>query len=106
MALDPRVILPNYRLPAGDPASTPSTDGKVLGVDGMLDQITGSVVRQVRAELWPAIQADHATQQRVGHAIGQGVGRELRPYAIVTAGGVVVGTIALLAHVANHWGER
>ena len=99
---------------AGDPVpSAPtapqlpaSTDGRVLGVDGLLDQISGSVARQFRAEVWPEVQRDVALQRTVGEAIGRGVGRELRPAARLAAGATVTVAALAIVHVVRHWDDE
>lgn len=61
------------------PSSTPSSnairvmpDGRIEGADGLLEQISSHVARQVRLEILPEIQRDIALQERVGLAIGRG----------------------------------
>jgi hypothetical protein len=88
------------------PASTTPTvaaDGRVLGVDGLLDQISGSVARQFREELWPEIRSDRELQRTVGYAVGHGAGRELRPAATVAAAALSVGALALVVHAVRQW---
>ena len=99
---------------AGDPAPEApaplqlpaSTDGRVLGVDGLLDQISGSVARQFRPEVWPEVQRDVALQRTVGEAIGRGVGRELRPVARLAAGATVTVAALAIVHVVRHWDDE
>lgn len=51
-------------------------DGRIQGADGLLEQISGHVMRQVRQEILPEIQRDTALQERVGLAIGRGAAEE------------------------------
>ena len=88
------------------PATTTPTataDGRVLGVDGLLDQISGSVARQFRTELWPEIRNDRELQRTVGYAVGHGAGNALRPAATGAAAALGVGAIALVVHTVRQW---
>lgn len=82
-------------VPPTAPASpTPQSDGRIAGIDGVLDQIAGAVTRQVvpivRDTVLPIIQRDKELQKTVGEAIGRGAVRSLRPFLWVIAGSVAV----------------
>lgn len=69
-------------------------DGRIAGIDGMLDQIAGALVRQatpyVQSQILPALQSDRALQMTVGAAAGQAAAQTLRPW-------VILGTVSLAA---------
>lgn len=75
-------------------------DGRIRGIDGMLDQVAGAAMRQARIELWPAWQADTAMQRTVGDAVGRGIGRgaadALAPWVAIGATSLAVGAAALV----------
>lgn len=64
-------------------------DGRIAGIDGMLNQIAAALAAQaiprVRQELLPPILADREMQATIGRAAGEAVARKLRPYAVVGA---------------------
>ena len=66
-------------------------DGRIQGADGLLEQISGHVMRQVRQEILPEIQRDTALQERVGLAIGRGAAEETSFWlkAITVIGAVI-----------------
>lgn len=111
--MDPLILTYGHRYaPSGEPdtavaqlPATASNDGRVLGVEGLLDQISGSVVRQFRTEVWPEVKADRELQRTVGQAIGSGAGRALRPAATVTAFAVSALAVAGIAGVVRHWND-
>src|SRR5258708_37444025 len=82
--------------PAVTPLTTPSIgvgpDGRIAGIDGMLDQVAGALVRQatplVQSQILPAIQRDRALQATVGAAAGRAAAHALRPW-------VILGTVSL-----------
>lgn len=92
--------------PAGDPtapltpssAPVPASDvdarGRLVGVDGVLDQVAEAMRRQVepmvRDVVLPALQRDVALQRELGAAAGRSLAVELRPYAVVAAGALVL----------------
>ena len=82
-------------------------DGRIHGVDGMLDQIAGALMRHagpmIARDVMPAVREDPALQTRVGQAVGQAVGQEIRPYLLVGAG-----ALALIAAVqfTRWYGQR
>lgn len=69
-------------------------DGSISGVDGMLDQISASLARQIvpaiRDNVLPVIQHDRQLQTTVGRAAGVAIGQELaKPlWAIAIVAGV------------------
>jgi hypothetical protein len=69
-------------------------DGRIVGVDGMLHQIAAALAIQaipvIRQEILPVLQHDRQTQKQVGDAIGNAIGRQLKPYAVVGAGALTV----------------
>lgn len=78
--------------PAADVQVGP--DGRIVGVDGMLHQIAAALVTQaipvIRQEILPVLQHDRQTQKQVGDAIGNAIGRQLKPFAVVGAGALTV----------------
>jgi len=82
-------------------------NGRVEGVDGMLDQIAGALVKHARPvlleDVLPAVRSDVQMQQRVGAAIGKTISDELRPWIVLGT----LGSLALAAvGVAQWWGAR
>lgn len=71
-------------------------DGRIRGIDGMLDQVAGAAMRQARVELWPAWQADTAMQRTVGEAVGRGAASALAPWVALGATSLAVGAAALV----------
>ena len=69
-------------------------NGRIHGVDGMLDQIAGALVKHARPvlvqDLLPAVQRDARMQDRVGAAIGQSMAAELRPWLVVGVGALAI----------------
>lgn len=49
--------------------------GRVPGIDGVLDQIAGAMMRQARTELVPALRDDAVFIERIGTAIGREVAK-------------------------------
>lgn len=74
--------------PATPPVTPPTADvrvgenGYIHGIDGMLDQISGALVRQAL----PIIQRDKDLQVTVGGAIGTSAGRVLAQPLWIIAG--------------------
>lgn len=83
------------------PAATGDIDanGRLVGVDGILNQIGDALRRQVepmlRDTILPIVQRDTALQVTIGHAAGGAIADELRPWIILGAG-----ALALLAVTA------
>lgn len=69
-------------------------NGRIHGVDGMLDQIAAALMRHagpaVRRDVLPAIREDRELQARVGSVVGDAIAKELRPYLLIGAGALVV----------------
>lgn len=82
-------------------------NGRIHGVDGMLDQIAGALVKHARPmlleDVLPVVRSDVQMQQRIGAAIGKTMADELRPW-------IVIGTVASIAltavGVAQWWKTR
>jgi len=70
------------------PAITVLPNGAISGIQGMLDQIAGALVRQARVELLPVLQADQNLQRTIGSAIGEKIAKPLW---------VIAGTVVLYA---------
>jgi hypothetical protein len=83
-------------------------NGRIHGVDGMLDQIAGALVKHVRpvlaSDVIPVLQHDHAMQTRVGAAIGASVAEQLKPWFILGAGALAV--VAVVQVVRWHRTRR
>lgn len=73
-------------------------DGSITGIDGMLDQISASLARQIvpaiRDTVVPVLQNDRQLQTTVGRAAGAEIGRQL-------AG--PLWTLAIIAGVYAGW---
>lgn len=73
------------------PAAPPSQDirvgpdGRIYGIDGMLDQIAQALMRNARTEILPAIQQDPRLQATVGAAVGRQLAKPLWVMAGVAA---------------------
>lgn len=74
--------------PAQVPLIQVRADGSITGIDGMLDQISASVGRQIlpmlRDQVLPVLQNDRQLQMTVGRAAGQQIAKPLWALAIVT----------------------
>ncbi len=53
------------------------TDGYIHGIDGLLNQISGALVRQAKTEILPTLQSDTAFQRTVGSAVGAEIAKPL-----------------------------
>jgi hypothetical protein len=73
-----------------DDTGQQAADGRVAGMDGMLDQVAEATMRRVRTELWPAFAADTAMQERIGVGIGKGAGQEIKPWVVIGATALVI----------------
>lgn len=64
-------------------------DGRISGIDGMLDQISGSLAKQVvpllRTEILPILQNDLRLQATIGAAVGREVARPLWALVAIAA---------------------
>lgn len=71
-----------------------TADGRIAGIDGVLDQIAGAVTRQVvpvlQNTVLPILQRDKDLQRTIGEGIGRGAVQALRPILWVMAGSLVV----------------
>lgn len=81
-------------------------DGRIRGIDGMLNQVAGAAMRQARVELWPAWQADTAMQRTVGEAVGRGAASTLAPWVALGATSLAVGAAALVFRAWRGTGPR
>jgi hypothetical protein len=91
--------------PAAPPIAV-APDGRITGIDGMLDQIAAAVVGQARVQLLPALQQDKALQDRLGEAIGRGAAREAAPALWIAAGALAVLAVAAVAVATRPRPER
>ncbi len=90
--------------PAGQAPAQPAPsidiapDGRLSGVDGLLDQISAALMRQVGPivtnDVLPALQQDRELQRILGEGIGRGVGQKLAGPAWLLAGSVGVLAVA------------
>jgi hypothetical protein len=71
-----------------------TADGRIAGIDGVLDQIAGAVTRQVvpvlQNTVLPILQRDKEMQRTIGEGIGRGAVKALRPILWIIAGSVAV----------------
>ena len=69
-------------------------NGRVEGVDGMLDQIAAALSRHAGPmlvrDVLPAVREDAALQARVGAAVGQAMASRLAPWIALGAGALGV----------------
>ena len=76
-------------------------DGRIHGVDGMLDQIAQALTRHagpmLALDVLPIVQRDEALQTRVGQAAGVAMADTLKPWVI--AG---VSALAVLAAIEGY----
>jgi hypothetical protein len=89
--------------PAGQaaPGVTVGSDGRIVGVDGMLDQIASALATQAQLKLLPVLQQDTALQERVGQAVGRRAADRLAGPAWLLAGGIALLGVAAIAAVTN-----
>lgn len=77
--------------PTTQPDISIGPNGRINGVDGMLDQIAQALTRHAGPmlvrDVLPAVQRNRAMQDRVGHAAGAAMASSLKPWVV---GGVVV----------------
>lgn len=73
-------------------------DGRIHGVDGMLDQIAQALTRHagpmLARDVLPIVQRDEALQARVGQAAGVAMADTLKPWVI--AGAAALGVLAAI----------
>ena len=69
-------------------------DGRIHGVDGMLDQIAQALTRHagpmLARDVLPIVQRDAALQARVGQAAGVAMAATLKPWVIAGASALAV----------------
>lgn len=65
-------------------------DTSLLGVGAMVDEVAGSVARQVRAQILPVVQQDKELQRNLARGLGEGLGEKLSPAAMVAAAGLLL----------------
>ena len=93
--------LPVTGAPLAPPAALPATedirvgkDGRIHGVDGMLDQIAQALTRHagpmLARDVLPIMQRDEALQARVGQAAGVAMADTLKPWVIAGASALAV----------------
>jgi len=68
-------------------------NGRLVGVDGVLDQVSAALGRQaepiLRNTILPTLRADRELQRTVGAAAGKALARELKPFFFVITGAVL-----------------
>lgn len=97
------VILPSGQVVAedGSPSTQPppaASDGRIPGIDGMLDQVAAAVARQaapvIRTELLPVVLADRELQRTVGSAAGKAFAQAVWPW--LALGSVSLASLAAM----------
>lgn len=87
---------PSTTAPSTTASSTTSTtpsssdvsvgaNGYIHGIDGMLDQISGALLRQAKTEILPTLQNDRALQETIGRAAGKAMAKPLWVIAGIAA---------------------
>jgi len=104
-----------YRL-AGDaaPAAPQPGDidanGRLVGVDGILDQVGDALRRQVepmvRDTILPYVSRDQNLQLTIGHAAGDALARRLQPWVILAAGSLAVLAVASVVRARRSRSSR
>ena len=90
--------------PQAGGAPAPSADeGRIPGIDGMLDQVAGAVARQaapiIRTELLPVVLADRELQRTTGAAAGKAFAEAVWPW-------LALGSLSLAALAALYAWHR
>lgn len=75
---------PSSTAPSSPPITVDS-NGYIHGIDGMLDQISGALLRQARTEILPTLQNDRALQTTIGRAAGKALAKPLWVIAGIAA---------------------
>lgn len=97
------VILPSGQVVAEDGSPSTQTppaasDGRIPGIDGMLDQVAAAVARQaapvIRTELLPVVLADRELQRTVGSAAGKAFAQAVWPW--LALGSVSLASLAAM----------
>jgi hypothetical protein len=100
----PHVPSPAPRLPPSAEIRV-GENGRIHGVDGMLDQIAGALVKQARPllvnDVIPVLRHDANMQTRIGSAIGQAVAAEYKPWIVLGAGALAVLAIVAVARAKS-----
>ncbi len=82
------------------------SDGRLSGIDGVLDQILSSIVRNARPlitdDILPVLQRDKELQREIGAAAGNAAAARIAPALWLIGGALALGAIAL-AYQA--WGK-
>lgn len=96
----PAATTPTTPAAPASPAVQFTSDGRIAGIDGVLNQIAEAVSRQVvpivRDTALPILQRDKELQRTIGDAAGRGAVKQLRPFLWIIAG-----SIALIAY--TYW---
>lgn len=71
--------------PAASSNISVGANGYIHGIDGMLDQISGALLRQAKTEILPTLQNDRELQMTVGRAAGKAMAKPLWVIAGVAA---------------------
>ena len=83
---------------AGAPEIKVASDGRIEGVDGMLDQVASALMKHagpmIRSDVLPVVQRDEVMQARVGQAMGNAVADRMMPWVIL--GTTALGVMALV----------
>lgn len=68
--------------------------GYIHGVDGMLDQIGGALMKHagpmIVRDVLPVVRSDQGLQTRIGAAVGEAAASELAPWVALGAGALAV----------------
>lgn len=54
------------------------SDGRIMGIDGMLDQVTDAMTRQVKTHILPVVQSDERLQRNLARGLGEGLGDKVK----------------------------
>ena len=83
-------------------------NGYIHGVDGMLDQIGGALMKHagpmIVRDVLPAVQQDKQLQVTIGAAMGQSIAEQLQPWIIVGVGAISL--IAIVQFAKWHGSKR
>jgi len=85
--------------PLAAPPVTMDAAGRLVGVDGVLNQVAGAVAAQAARVLLPPLQADRELQRTIGAAAGRAIYREARP-VVWTVAGAILATCGVLIYRA------
>ena len=91
--------------PATVPTASAPTNGRVAGIDGVLDQIAAAVMRQaqplVKDTVLPAIKNDPELQKNLGQGIGRGLGQQISAPIWIVAGALGILAVVAVVHAAR-----